>query len=65
MRKKADPGALVTTVDGGQSFTVHKLPFKVREGDSIRFHPTRKDWIIAFEKEYHLIAFGSHQKVCI
>ena len=48
---KTNHGALIITEDGGENFKVQKLPFKLRQSDSIRFHPKRKDWIIGFETE--------------
>lgn len=50
-KKGTKHGALVVTKDGGQNFEVEPLPFKLRDSDSIRFHPKRKDWIMAFEAE--------------
>lgn len=49
-KKKVKNGALIITNDAGKTFKSNELPFKLRDGDSIRFHPVRKDWIIALEK---------------
>ncbi|XP_066935897.1 sortilin-like [Clytia hemisphaerica] len=57
-----DHGALIVTKDSAATFEINKLPFDLREGDSIRFHPKRKDWIIALEKPTVLIAFGKSKK---
>ena len=56
-KKGTKHGALVITKDGGQHFEVEPLPFNLRENDSIRFHPKRKDWILAFEAEGASLSF--------
>ena len=57
-RSKVDNGSLIITKDAGKTFQVKKLPFKMREGDAIRFHPKRADYILILEVMTVKLSFG-------
>jgi len=61
-KSNANNGSLIITKDAGKTFQVKKLPFKLREGDVIRFHPKRADYLLALEVPTVKIGFSGTKK---
>lgn len=64
--QKNASSTIIVTEDAGATFEAIKLPFKIRDKESFRFHPTRKDWILALESMVAIRSLlgPSTKKVC-
>lgn len=55
---KHENSVILISENSGKNFTSVKLPFRLRENEPLIFNPKKKDWIIALEKQNHVINIG-------
>lgn len=49
---------LLISKNGSKNFTSVKVPFKLRDGEPLLFHPKKKEWVIALEERQTISLFG-------